>query len=83
MPLGFLGISEHADPLAPDASEVHEETADVAERVASLLEVDTQLFKNSLTTRNILAGREWLNVKLTPAQVRLSRDHRSPITFSS
>lgn len=52
------------------------------ELISTLLEVSPEAFVYSLTNRKILAGRELLNVELTPMQVRRSGGCAWPLITS-
>jgi len=60
--------------FSPEAASVAAASVETAERIASLLEVDPVAFQWSLTDRTIQAGREAVNVRLSPAEAEGARE---------
>eukprot|EP00624_Nannochloropsis_granulata_P003466 evm.model.NODE_27573_length_56350_cov_23.676434.5 len=60
--------------FSPEAATVAAASVATAERIAGLLEVNPLAFQRSLTHRTIKAGREAVNVRLSPAQAQGARE---------
>jgi len=76
-------LKHTTDENAPDAAQLNKESQEVADLVSRLLEVDSNAFTRSLTNRKILAGRELLNVELTPMQAEVARDALAKAAYGS